>query len=181
MGKPDNRPESAEESGGLISGALCVLNSLEAEGLIDRYAIGRSVALLFYVEPFFTEDLDVFCHLASPGALLSLAPIYEYLQKLGYHPDGQFISVEGILLQFLVPPALLVEEALENAVETQVEGVATRVFQYEYLLAIMTETNRPRDRVKLRLALDSADPDSAKLTDILSRYNLLEKWQQITA
>ncbi len=157
------------------------MNSLEKNGLIARYAIGGAVALLFYVEPFLTEDLDIFCHLPSQGSLVSLAPIYAHLEKLGFRPDGEFMTIEGVLVQFLVPPTALVEEALENAIETQVEGVFTRVMQYEFLLAIMVETNRPRDRLKLMQALDSADPDQTTLFDILKRYNLLERWHQLTA
>lgn len=32
------------------------------------------------------------------------------------------MTVDGVLVQSLVPPTPLVEEALENAIETQVEG-----------------------------------------------------------
>lgn len=167
------------EAGIIIGGALRVLNSLEADAVIGRYAIGGSIALLFYVEPFFTEDLDIFCHLPQTGTLLSLAPVYEHLGALGYEADGEFMEVEGVLVQFLLPPTALVEEALAAAVDVQVEGVPTRIFSYEHLLAIMAETNRPRDRAKIAVALDCAEPNYEKLNDVLHRYNLEVRWRKI--
>ncbi len=177
MSEPDDIVSDAEDGDAhIIGGALRILNSLESKGVIGRYAIGGSIALLFYVEPFFTEDLDIFCHLPQAGELLSLAPVYEQLHARGFSADGEYVQVEGVLVQFLIPPTPLVEEALQTAVDTQVEGVQTRIFQYEYLLAIMAETNRPRDRAKIAVALDCAEPDHAKLTEILGRYNLTERW-----
>ncbi|MBA3993622.1 MAG: hypothetical protein C0469_08850 [Cyanobacteria bacterium DS2.3.42] len=163
----------------VIGGALRILNSLESDGVIGKYAIGGSIALLFYVEPFFTEDLDIFCHLPHTGTLFSLASAYERLGSLGYRADGEFIQIEGVLVQFLLPPTPLVEEALDAAIDVQVEGVPTRIFQYEHLLAIMAETHRPRDRAKVAAALDCATPDQEKLHQILARYNLVEKWTKI--
>lgn len=174
------KPSSQGEEGIVLGGALAVLNSLEADAVIGRYAIGGSIALLFYVEPFFTEDLDIFCHLPQTGTLLTLAPVYERLGALGYVADGEFMQVEGVLVQFLLPPTALVEEALSAAAVVQVEGVSTRIFSYEHLLAIMVETNRPRDRAKIAAALDCVEPDYEKLSDILHRYNLEERWRKIT-
>ena len=46
-----------------------VLNELEKEGVISRYAIGGAMGAIFYTEPFLTFDLDVFVVLPStPGA-----------------------------------------------------------------------------------------------------------------
>ncbi|HEY9787853.1 MAG TPA: hypothetical protein V6D17_20870 [Candidatus Obscuribacterales bacterium] len=164
----------------IIGDALRVLNSLEAEGIVESYAIGGSIGLLFYVEPLLTDDLDIFCHIPQSGLLASLAPVYKRLEEMGYQSDGECISIEGVRVQFLLPPTPLVEEALQQAIEQDVEDVRTRVFRYEYLLAVMAETNRPRDRAKIAAALDSADPDQTKLTDILTRYNLLDRWRMIT-
>jgi hypothetical protein len=59
---------------------LQVLNELEHEGVILRYAIGGAMGATFYVEPLLTFDLDVFVILPQEaGNLLSLAPLYEAL------------------------------------------------------------------------------------------------------
>ena len=44
---------------------ITILNDLEKEGVIENYALGGAIALLFYSEPISTEDLDVFIFL--PG------------------------------------------------------------------------------------------------------------------
>ncbi len=136
---------------------LSVINTLEAEGIIGRFAIGGAFGLLFYAEPAVTYDLDIFCYL-----------------------PGQTVEIEGVPVQFLPPPTDLVKEALDNALEKKFACVPTRVFQYEHLLAIMAETGRPKDKARLAGALESATPDQTKLNDILKRHNLLDKWAKIT-
>ena len=39
---------------------LQVLNELERDGIVERYAIGGAMGATFYVEPLLTFDLDVF-------------------------------------------------------------------------------------------------------------------------
>ena len=39
---------------------LAVINKLEQQGLIGRYAIGGAVAATRYIEPIQTYDLDIF-------------------------------------------------------------------------------------------------------------------------
>jgi hypothetical protein len=158
---------------------LNIVNSLESAGIIGRYAIGGAVGLLFYTEPAATYDLDIFCYLPQSGVLIDLEPLYSHLAKLGYESTGEQVDIEGIPVQFLPPPTDLVKEALDNSVETSFEGVPTRVFQYEHLLAIMAETGRPKDRARIALSLESTEPDDAKLKDILQRHQLLDRWSKI--
>lgn len=182
MTTQDNQPQNLEQSPDfVIGGALRVLNVLETENVIERYAIGGSVALLYYIEPILTEDMDIFCHIPQTGLIVSLAPVYARLEEMGYQTEGQYMRIEGVLVQFLLPPGPLVEEALENAVEIEVETVLTRIFEYEYLLSAMAEANRPKDRAKILVALESAPPDTAKLNDILARHKLLDRWGKIIA
>ena len=59
--------------------ALVIVNQLEQEGLIGRYAIGGAMAATRYIEPIQTYDLDIFVMLpVSPSGLISLSPIYAY-------------------------------------------------------------------------------------------------------
>lgn len=158
---------------------LRVINSLESEGIIGRYAIGGAFGLLFFAEPAVTFDVDVFCHLPQPGLLVDLAPLYKHLTGMGYETEDEHVRIEGVPVQFLPPTTPLVEEALENAVEMSYHGVSTRVFSYEYLLAIMAETNRPKDRLRIAVSLESATPDMEKLKSILSKHKLLDRWATI--
>ncbi len=161
---------------------LKVINELEAEGIIKKYAIGGAIGLLFYAEPAATYDLDVFCYLGGQTSILvSLGPLYAALSAKGYMPNEEHVMIEGIPVQFLEPPTSLVQEALDSSLTKEFSGVQTRVFQYEHLLAIMVETNRPKDRARLTQALESAKPDQAKLQEILNRFNLNDKWARIVS
>ena len=59
-----------------MESTLQVLNALEREGLIRRYAIGGAMGATFYVEPVLTFDLDVFVLLPqqTPDGLVTLTP-----------------------------------------------------------------------------------------------------------
>ena len=43
-----------------IQDVLSMLNQMERDGVIGRYAIGGAVAATFYLEPVSTLDVDVF-------------------------------------------------------------------------------------------------------------------------
>lgn len=165
----------------IMDNTLRVINSLETEGIIGRYAIGGAIGLVYYTEPAVTYDLDIFCYLPHSGILIDLGPLYLNLQKRGYEINAEHVIIEGIPVQFLPPTTKLVEEALDQSNETKVEGVPTRIMTYEHLLAIMAETGRAKDRARIALALESRQPQGEVLQDILIRHNLLERWVKIVA
>jgi len=159
---------------------LKVINDLEREGVIGKYAIGGAIGAMFYAEPTATFDLDIFCFLPQAGILIDLGPLYKALADKGYYPnEAEQIVIEGIPVQFLVPSPGLVEEALVEALEQEAFGVPTRVFTYEHLLAIMVQTGRPKDFGRIGQCLESRNPDEVRLTDILRRHKLLDKWSKI--
>ena len=49
----------------------------------------------------------------------------------------------------------------------------------EHLLAIMTELNRPKDRIRISIFLEQADVNLEKLAAILARHGLTQKWKRI--
>jgi hypothetical protein len=172
------------EEGEVLAPTLRVINVLEAEGVIGRYAIGGAMGANFHTEVVQTEDLGVFCFLPLTGLIATTAPVYARLAELGYAgaggADGDAVDIEGVPVQFLGAGHGLTTEALTEAVNKTAEGVPTRVFQYEHLLALMVETNRPKDRARITQCLESAEPDRPKLEGILRRYGLLDRWRIIT-
>jgi len=69
--------------------ALQVLNELERNGELGRYAIGGAMAATFYIEPVLTFDLDIFVVLPeAAGGLLTLAPLYQALRTRGYTAEA---------------------------------------------------------------------------------------------
>jgi hypothetical protein len=43
-----------------IKEVIEMINSMQADGVIERYAIGGTVGATFYLEPVATLDVDVF-------------------------------------------------------------------------------------------------------------------------
>ena len=159
-----------------------VINELKKRGLIKDYAIGGAIAALKWVEPFFTRDLDLFILPAQDSKnkeLLVLTPIYDYLATKGYKEwVGQWIMIEGIPVEF-IPAVGLSKEALEHAVDVDFEGVDTKVMTPEYLIALFLKAGRDKDIAKIKMLLEQATVDNSKLTGILDRYKLLEKFKRL--
>ncbi len=160
---------------------LEVINRMQSDGVIGAYAIGGAVGATFYLEPVATLDLDIFVSFrqAADSPLISLSPIFEYLKKRGHAMRGEYIVIGGWPVQFLPPENALVEEALSEAVETEVEGVRTRVMTAEHLVAIALQVGRAKDQARIVQFVESGVLDPNKLEGILARHSLLEKWERI--
>jgi hypothetical protein len=168
-------------SSNLMERALEVLNELVESRVIGTYAIGGAMGAAFYTEPILTFDLDVFVVLdRSPGGILTVTPIYDVLRSRGYEPQADYIVIESVPVQFLPAYNRLVEEALEQAVDTSLGATKTRVFRPEHLIAIALQTGRAKDKERV-LKLNSQAPlDEVYLTKILKSHNLERKWIQWT-
>lgn len=157
-----------------------MINQMEADEVIGRYAIGGAVGAIFWLEPMTTKDVDVFVTLptARGGTLLTLGPIYEYMLAHGFKSEGQFIVIEGWAVEFVPPGTPLVEEALAQAVERDVNGVLTRVFTAEHLAAICLQVGRPKDHDRVIRFVEAGVLDAELFETILRRQNLTEKWSK---
>lgn len=159
---------------------LQVINALEQDSVISRYAIGGAVGATFYMEPFATFDLDIFVVLPVSGILLTLQPLYEALSQKGYAPIAECVEIEGVHVQFLPAHNALLEEALAGAGEIDYDGVPTRVMSAEHLAAIMVQTGRPKDRQRLQSLREQATLDEKKLQKILTDHHLDTRFQSWT-
>lgn len=164
-----------------IKETIATINQMQADGVIGRYAIGGAVAANFYpVEPVDTRDLDVFVALEPPAgqAIVSLRPIYDYLEIRGFQKDGKGdILIFGEPVQFLpVGGDTLLQEALERSVEKDINGVRVRVFTIEHLAAIAFKVGRPKDKRRLDQFLEAKALKESTLSDILERHGLLDRW-----
>jgi len=160
-----------------MEATLKVLNELERDGVISRYAIGGAVGAIFYMEPFLTYDLDVFVLLPqTAGGLLTLSPIYEELKRRGFVEDAECVLIEGMPVQFLPAYNTLLEEALAEARETAYGETTTRVLRPEHLAAIMVQTGRDKDRQRFSTFMQEAELDADHLVDLLKRHQLTERF-----
>ena len=162
-----------------IQEAIKTINQMQADGVIDGYAIGGAVGATFYLEPVATMDIDVFVAFKPVvgSKLISLQPIFDYLKTRGFRPDGEYMVIAGWPVQFLPPTSKLVEEALREAVVHDVAGVPVRVFTAEHLAAIALQTGRARDKTRLLQFVEAGAIDLTRFEEIISRHDLQTKWQ----
>ncbi|RPI18039.1 MAG: hypothetical protein EHM58_06870 [Ignavibacteriae bacterium] len=158
---------------------LTVLNKMLEEKLFEKYAIGGAIASIFYIQPLATYDLDIMILLdVNKSTLISLSPIYNWLEQKGYEAEKEHIIIEGIPVQFIPVYNDLVKEAVECAKEQNYETVITFVIKPEYLIAIMLDTGRTKDNERIVRFLEEAEIDFVLLEKILSKYNLIEKFKK---
>ncbi len=162
-----------------IKEALIAINDLQSARVIDRYAIGGAVGATFYLEPVATFDIDIFVSFRTePGRrLASMEPIHEYLTARGARAEGEYVVISEWPVQFLPAAGSLLEEALADAQEIDVDDVPTRVFTAEHLAAIALQTGRAKDKARLLQFIEAGVLDHGRLTGILTRHGLLARWK----
>jgi len=157
---------------------LRITNRMVKDGVIEEYAIGGAVAAIYYLEPFDTADLDIFVRVnALASDLMILSPVYEYLAEHGHKAEGEFIYIEGVPVQFLPVFNPLTEEAVEKAQIIKYARVTTRIMRPEHLVAIMLDTGRPKDYLRISMFLEQGTVKMRQLNAVLKRHGLLKKWK----
>ncbi len=166
----------------IIAPAVAVLNHLERDGWIGRYAIAGAMGIIYYIEPFTTYDLDIIAVLpTTPGGLVDVSGVYRHLTgELGYAAAGEHVVIAGIPVQILAVYDDLTQEALREAVEIPVGQETSRILSFEHLLAIAVKTGRTKDLLRINLALESRAPDMERLNAILARHGLTDAWARAT-
>lgn len=155
---------------------LAVIERLHTDGIIGRYAVGGAVGATFYLEPMATVDVDIFVLFERAPLLVTLTPIYEACASLGYQAEGEAIRIEGWPVQFLAATSPLLEEAVNQAVARQSDGLTTRVMTAEHLMAVALQTGRAKDHARLVMFVEAGIADMDHLREILGRHSLLESW-----
>jgi hypothetical protein len=161
-----------------IEDVIATINRMEADGVIERYAIGGAVGATFYLEPVATLDIDIFVALepARGRAIVTLKPIFDYLSARGGVVEGEAIVIAGWPVQFLPAATPLLEEALREAVERDVDGIKARVFTAEHLAAIALQTGRAKDKARLLQFIEEGALDTQRFQAILVRHKLVDAW-----
>jgi hypothetical protein len=166
---------------------LDVINRMEADGIIGRYAIAGAVAAYNYVEPTVTEDVDILVafdsgHQLQTG-LITLGPILSYLTDKGYSDfRKEGLLIEGWAVQFIPVANGLDAEALAAADEINLEvhpnegSVKTRVLRPEHIVATALRVGRPRDHLRIVQFLEEEAVDVEALRDVIDRFGLSDAW-----
>ncbi len=157
---------------------LQVINRMEGDGVVQNYAIGGGIAAVYYIEPYDTDDLDIFIPVTAVAevGLISLEPVYSYLANLGYEAVREGVLIEDWLVQFIPAFQSIQEEALLNARKVKYGETETKIFSAEYLCAELLRSGRPKDLVRVVALIESGKLDLKVFREIVGRHGLDEKW-----
>jgi hypothetical protein len=74
---------------------IALINQMQGDGVIERYAIGGAVGATFHLEPISTLDVDIFVSFEhEPGSpLISPKPILDYLTARGCRTEGEYVVI----------------------------------------------------------------------------------------
>jgi hypothetical protein len=161
-----------------------VMAKLAEQGVIQQYAIAGAVAALNYIEPTLTEDLDILVSVADfehKSGLILLTPIEKALAELGYDQRTDVgILVEDWPVQFLPVASALDEEALEKAIELEIDltgpPLKARCLRAEHLVATAVKLGRLKDLARVQAFLERKAVDLRALKDVLERHHLMGNW-----
>lgn len=158
------------------------LAELQQLGVFSKYAIGGGIAHFYYIEAGTTYDLDVMITLnVGTSGLVSLSPLYEWAKRFGYEVSQEHIIIDGIPVQFLPAYNPIVSEAIEHADHVELFGVKTYIMKPEYLMVIMLDTMRSKDRERLVKFVSQVNYSTGLFESLLSKYNLVEKFRDFKA
>jgi len=140
-----------------------VIAKLAEKGVIRQYAIAGAVAALNYIEPSLTEDLDILVSVEDfehRSGLIFLAPIEKALAELGYNERTDVgILVEGWPVQLLPVASALDEEALEKAIEVEIDlsgdrPLKARCLRAEHVVATAIKVGRLKGLARVQAFLE---------------------------
>jgi hypothetical protein len=162
-----------------IKHVFAEIESMQAAGVIEQYALGGAVAAINYLEPAATEDVDIFVVFNSGGSPLApLSPIYQFLERRGAKLEGAHLIVGDWPVQILRAAGPLLEEAIREARVVEVDGQSVRIFSPEHLAVIALQTGRTKDKLRLAQFLEWPQFDKPRFEEMVNHHGLLAKWQE---
>lgn len=163
-----------------MENTIQIINQLKEEKLIIDYAIGGAIASMFYIEASATFDLDIFIKIdTEENKLISLSPIYDWLKEKGYFFEKEHAIIEGVPVQFIPAYNELTEDALLYSIETKYGNTSTKVISKEYLIAIMIDTFRTKDKERALKFIEANQINKEILKTILAKHDLLTKYNNL--
>src|SRR5260370_33224902 len=121
-----------------------LLSEMGRDGALENYAAAGAIGAMFYVEPFSTQDIDVF--VMPEDRLVIELPGLDYLKARGYTEfRNEGIVIEDWPVQFLPATTQLEQEAYLNAETSSLDEVPVRVVSPEHWVTIMVRVGRVKD------------------------------------
>jgi hypothetical protein len=158
-----------------VKETLEAINNMQADGVIGQYAIGE----VRWAQRFtWSRRRRSTWMCSSLFRVNRLARIYEHLKARGGRVQDEYIVIADWPVQFLLPANELERAAIAEAVETDLDGVPTRVMSAEHLVAIALRVGRAKDHSRILQFLEHGAVHREKLQQILEQSGLTSKWRE---
>lgn len=163
-----------------IEDVIRTLNGLKRRHLLRDYAIMGGVAAAAYMEPMFTEDVDIVVLVDSDEEFFRT---YRAVGEVADRLEGLHHIIGGTRVQlFPTTTRPLYRDALASARPARVGNLRTIIVTAEHLIVMFLEAFRPKDRVRIQALLEVADQE--RLDGLLRRFDdergsLAEKLQTL--
>jgi hypothetical protein len=154
-----------------LAEVLRAANELVSTGLIKDYALGGALAAIHYVEPFATYDADIFFIPTVQDLSGGIPQVYDALRAQGWGMEGDHLLLGNFPVQFLTAHGLT-EEAVRDARSIDYQGVPTKIFSPEYIVAIAASVGRHKDFARIGQIMEQTRVDKNILEAILKRHRL---------
>ena len=147
--------------------ALEVLNGFRRRGVIKDYAVIGAVAATAYMEPLFTEDLDVIVLVDTDEDYLAT---FQAIYSESEGQDGMHQILGGVPVQ-LFPSTImpLYRDTVEQARQVRVGSLNVRIATPEHLILLYLLAFRDKDHIRIRHL--QADADRERLEGLLERFD----------
>ena len=161
---------------------LKLFNRAIEQKVFDRYALVGGLAVACYGAPINTADADFLIVFPErPSGRLGSA-FYAFFERNGALKSGEYLVLQGLKFRMIPANNELDTEALENAATVLENGVRFFIVTPEYLAALKLRAWRYKDRLHVSHLLDSGiSLDQVKLSNILQRYQLADRWKQLVS
>ena len=147
--------------------ALRALNGLKRRKVIRDYVVIGAVAATTYMEPVFTEDIDVIVLVDTDEEYRST---FGAISKVAEAQDGMHQVLGGVPVQ-LFPSTImpLYRDTIEGARQVRAGNLRVKIASAEHLILLYLLAFRDRDHFRVRYLLRNID--EGRLQNLLERFD----------
>lgn len=147
--------------------AIRQLNQWKKQGVLRDYVLFGAVAATAYMEPVFTEDLDVIILVDTDAEYLDT---FRKVAQLAQGQEGMHYLIGGVPVQlFPTTSQPLYRDTLETAQKTSIGDVRVKVPSRGHLILLYLQAFRAKDHFRILQLLEHAD--EGKLNALLERFD----------
>lgn len=147
--------------------AIRVLNNLKRRKVIGDYVLIGAVAATAYMEPIFTEDLDI---IVLADTEKEYQRTFRRVAEIAEGSQGMHHVLGGVPVQiFPTSTKPLYRDTLEQARPARVENLRVKVASPEHLTLLYLEAFREKDKLRIQRLLGRVDKE--RLSTLLVRFD----------